>query len=250
MGKSRRDFSTEEFGRKKRKVKYTSILFAIFTLGVNIFAWFAYVSSANLEIDASVAAWDVVFSDNNGEATNAAIINVNMLPGMEPFSRTFRVVNRGEVVANFSYVVKSMELFGNIIDLSEEESSQVIDDLKNKYPFSISFNSARDTLGIDETVNFHVNVNWDYDSEEEKYYNLDKAYSFDPTLTYYSLGPSGYAPINVNASEFLALRNNLYLDKDSADSYFGEMCGEYEKRTHNACLKLDINMIVQQKKDN
>ena len=249
MGKSKIDFSSEEFGRKKRKVKYTSFLFVLLTLGVNIFAWFTYVTSASLQIDASVAAWDVVFTDDSGQTTNTAIINIHkMLPGMEPYSRKFRVRNQGEVAADFNYVVKSIELFGKVTKIEEESNEQVINDLKNKYPFSVSFVSPKNSLDIEETINFEVKVDWNYDSEDVIYYKLDDNYEYDSTLKYYVLDNNMYTEAIVDSSNFLALRDSLYLDKDSADSYFGEKCGEYESRTKNACLKLKLDMIVQQRK--
>ncbi len=58
-----------------------------------------------------------------------------------------------------------------------------------------------------------------------------------------------YVVAVVNSNNYLALRDNLYLEKDDADSYFGIKCGEYEENTHNACLKLRLSMIVQQKKN-
>ncbi len=42
----------EVLQKKFRKKKYLSILLALFTLGVNIFAWFAFSANAGLELDA------------------------------------------------------------------------------------------------------------------------------------------------------------------------------------------------------
>ena len=53
----------ESLRKSLNKRKYFSILLALFTLGVNIFAWFAFSANAGLELDANVAAWDVEFKD-------------------------------------------------------------------------------------------------------------------------------------------------------------------------------------------
>ena len=103
-------------------------------------------------------------------------------------------------------------------------------------------------MDIEETINFEVKVDWNYDSEDVIYYKLDDNYEYDSTLKYYVLDNNMYTEAIVDSSNFLALRDSLYLDKDSADSYFGEKCGEYESRTKNACLKLKLDMIVQQRK--
>ena len=86
------------------KRKYISIFLALFTLGVNIFAWFVFTTSATVGLDVTVASWDVEFRDDQQQQMQNFVINVTkMKPGMTDFSKSIYIYNRSDVQADFIY---------------------------------------------------------------------------------------------------------------------------------------------------
>ena len=50
----------------------------------------------------------------------------------------------------------------------------------------------------------------------------------------------------VTEDSFPTRRLDLYLEKDDADSYFGEACADYESANGAACVKYRIELKVKQ----
>ena len=62
---------------------------SLFTLGVNIFAWFVFTTNASVGLDATVASWDVEFRDDQDQAMQNFTISVTkMKPGMPDFTKS------------------------------------------------------------------------------------------------------------------------------------------------------------------
>lgn len=231
--------------KNRKKMLVQSFIFVLFLVGVNIFAWFTYVSRAETSLDANVASWDVEFNAN-GVATNKVNINISdMKPGMLDFNQEVLIHNMGEVPATFSYELSSLSVFGKNIDIS---NTDMLSKFENYYPFIIKTSSSKDLLDVGEYSTFAVTSNWKY--EEDKYFQLDNLYTFDQSVDYYRLINGVYVlDMTINASNFDANRNNLYLEKDDADNYFGEKCGEYEKSSGMPCIQLGIKLKVEQKNE-
>ena len=45
--------------KSRKRLLLRSFLFALFLIGVNIFAWFTYVSKAGLQLEGNISSWDV-----------------------------------------------------------------------------------------------------------------------------------------------------------------------------------------------
>jgi len=240
----------DELQKKRRKIKFTSLLFAMLTLGVNIFAWFVYVTNANLSIDATVASWDVSFLED-GVQTNSIVVDVtDMYPGMLTFKKNIVVTNKGEVSADFDYHLKSFTLLGDTYPISLDDSDSVIQDFSSKYPFLVKFSADKSVLNVNDSLNFDITVDWAYENKEITYFQLDHLYKFDPTLVYYRLNGGSYIVDNtIDSATYSTNRDNLYLEKDDVDSYFGTKCGEYKKQTGLPCFSLNMQLIVKQRKN-
>ena len=237
----------DSFSNRIRKKKYISILLALFTLGVNIFAWFAFSAQASLELDATVASWDVEFKDENDQViTRDILVEVTkMKPGMADFNKSIEIESNSDVQASFSYVVDSVSILGTSVDLTNK--GDVTDYLHDFYPFSIQLSSDKTTLSAVDSVTFSLDVVWPYDSATPLYFGQDEVYSYNNTFNYYIKSGDNYtrAPIS-NATAYNALKNNLYIEKDDADSFFGMMCKDYETTSGKACVELDMRLIVEQ----
>ena len=84
------------------KRKYYSIFLALFTLGINIFAWFVFSTTAQVGLDATVASWDVQFRDDSGDDSKIFVIDITkMKPGMNNYSKTISAHNHSDVTADF-----------------------------------------------------------------------------------------------------------------------------------------------------
>ncbi len=231
------------------KRKYFSIFLALFTLGVNIFAWFVFTTTARLELDATVASWDVQFRDNSGEEMQSFVVDITkMKPGMDDYTKTIMINNRSDVEAEFIYEITSFELLGYSIQMSD--SSAMINYLRNNYPFSVQLNASKDVLSASEEIQFDVSLTWPYESATEIYYKQDDVYEYDSSLPYYRLSGGIYSIYNVpNASTYESMKSRLYFAKDDADTYFGMKCHEYEEDTGRACLIINLKLLVQQKNE-
>jgi len=228
----------------KRK-KYLSILLALFTLGVNIFAWFAFSANAGLELDGTVASWNVEFKDSDEVITRDIVVEVtNMKPGMPDFNKSIEIESKSDVTANFSYQVLAYSLLGRTVNIHNK--GNIITYLRDFYPFSIRLSSDKQVLNYHDIATFSLDVVWPYDSETPLYYGQDEVYDYNQTFYYFTKSGNTYTPSTVTDANYSSLKSNLYLEKDDADSYFGMMCDEYEKTSGAPCLILNVRLLVEQ----
>ena len=229
--------------KKLRRRKFTSLLFAFFLLGVNAFAWFVFNTQVGVEVHGNVASWDIRLQDENNELVEEAVVEVNMKPGMSTYSETYIVNNLGEVSAAFSYEVESISVLGHTINLAN--INDPIDYCENYYPFSVTFSSTTNTIPSLGSTNFTVQVDWDFE-DSTKYYHLNDVYAYDSEFQYYTLNNNVYSEFSATPSNYLTNLNNLYLDKDDADTYFCMNCKTYETTSGHSCLEIGLLLRVTQ----
>lgn len=241
-----KNVNTKELVKRVLRKKYFVILCALFTLSVNVFAWFAFRSIADLSFTAKVAAWDVQFHDNNIETQNMYVSVTDMKPGMDTFTKSLAINNNSDVVASFSYEITGIKVLGHDIAFDNQEMANSI--VGEGYPFYVTFTPHTADIGIGASTNFTTSIDWPYESTEPTYYMLNNVYDYNSSLNYYSKIENDYVLNNdVTSSNFLSLRNNLYMDKDDTDTYFGLKCDEYHENTGNDCLVLRLKLEVIQK---
>lgn len=232
--------------QKSRKgMLLRSFLFALFLIGVNIFAWFTYVSKAGLQLEGNISSWDVEFNANGKPTTKVDFYVSDMKPGMLDYSQKVIIHNLGEVSADVSYDIASLSIMGRDVDASNKD--EIIRRLISFYPFSVNLNIDSVIIQPQGYTNFSASLSWDYENQE-KFYQLDSLYDYNGEFNYYNLVDGKYVVNDsVTADNFNELRNNLYLEKDDADSYFGYACGQYEKNTGKSCLAMKLVLKVIQK---
>ena len=236
----------ERLNRKLKRKKFTAILFALFTLGLNAFAWFVFSTQVGFEVHGNIVSWDIQLRDEENELVNDVVLNVEMVPGMTDFSKTYRVNNLGDVDAIFTYDISFIRILGRDIDISS--INDPYDYLENYYPFSITVSSEDDEISSMDSSDFTVLVHWDYEDSTE-YHALNEAYDYDAGFQYYTHDNSGYHPATITSSTYLANRSSLFLERDDADTYFGMMCKDYENTNNEACLQIGITLKVVQEND-
>ncbi len=232
--------------RLKRK-KYISILLALFTLGVNIFAWFAFSSNASLTLEGTVASWDVDFKDKEtGELYhNTTIELTKMKPGMPNFSKTIVVENNSEVSVNFSVEIVSFSILGHSIDLTGIDDPVAY--IRDFYPFSVNVSTSSTTVAPNSSLDFVATVTWPYETTPIPYFAQNEVYDYDSGFLYYKKSGDTYTEFSVaDAAAYTTEKANLYLEKDDADSYFGMQCHSYEASSGKPCLVVYVRLIATQ----
>lgn len=231
--------------KSRKRMLLRSFLFALFLIGVNIFAWFTYVSKAGLQLEGNISSWDVEFNANGKPTTKVDFYVSDMKPGMLDYSQKVIIHNLGEVSADVSYDIASLSIMGRDVDVSNKD--EIIRRLNFFYPFSVNLNIDSVIIQPQGYTNFSASLSWDYENQE-KFYQLDSLYDYNGEFNYYNLVDGKYVVNDsVTADNFNELRNNLYLEKDDADSYFGYACGQYEKNTGKSCLAMKLVLKVIQK---
>lgn len=231
--------------KSRKRLLLRSFLFALFLIGVNIFAWFTYVSKAGLQLEGNISSWDVEFNANGKPTTKVDFYVSDMKPGMLDYSQKVIIHNLGEVSADVSYDIASLSIMGRDVDVSNKD--EIIRRLNSFYPFSVNLNIDSVIIQPQGYTNFSASLSWDYENQE-KFYQLDSLYDYNGEFNYYNLVNGKYVVNDsVTADNFNELRNNLYLEKDDADSYFGYACGQYEKNTGKSCLAMKLVLKVIQK---
>ena len=231
--------------KSRKRLLLRSFLFALFLIGVNIFAWFTYVSKAGLQLEGNISSWDVEFNANGKPTTKVDFYVSDMKPGMLDYSQKVIIHNLGEVSADVSYDIASLSIIGRDVDVSNKD--EIIRRLISFYQFSVNLNIDSVIIQPQGYTNFSASLSWNYENQE-KFYQLDSLYDYNGEFNYYNLVDGKYVVNDsVTADNFNELRNNLYLEKDDADSYFGYACGQYEKNTGKSCLAMKLVLKVTQK---
>ena len=228
--------------KRMKKKKIMALLLALFTLGVNAFAWFVFSTHAEFTYEGQVTSWDVELQEGE-HAVNNFIIAVDMEPGMTDFEKEYVVNNYGGVNARLTYEVTSLSILGTTVDLTGV--ADPIAYLQTFYPFSIDISSDKTVILSGDEAEFDVVISWDFE-DATAYYQMNEVYNFDDSFIYYQKSGNVYTPFAVTSSTYTANRSSLYLEKDDADTYFGMNCGTYQDTTGLSCLELQISLAIEQ----
>lgn len=234
--------------KSKKKIARRSILLALFVLGVNIYAWFVFVSQSEVVVETNVSSWNVTFLDDNVVVHDLAI-NKLMYPGMDDYNKTLAILNSGDTVGELEYTIENYKFLGTSYTVSNPTT--FFQDMNDKYPFYQMVSVSGTTIPAGEMVNFYVQMKWNFEDDGTKpYYALTDVYEFKDDFTYYRKNGDDYvADPSITSSNFVANRSQLYVERDDADTYFGEACGAYENSTDKPCISYTVHLIVSQKND-
>lgn len=165
-----------------KKVKPTRLLILIFLLAFNTFAWFIYATEVSTGVNAKVKSWKIIFSDGDNEIVNYIDIDVSYIyPGMDQFSKSITVYNQSDVSAEVSFEVMSARIFDETFKTKEGyekdgetapadaiTSAELIAQLANDYPFTISLSSVSSVLVEGNNTVYGVTVNWPFESGDDE----------------------------------------------------------------------------------
>ncbi len=173
--------------KKIYALRYVLIIGILF-LSANVYAWFVYVSSVNVGLDAKIRSWNVLFEFHNTPVTEEIVFNVaELYPGMAQYSDVASVSNTGETNGTLSFKVKSFELFGVTYDEDDYTSAELEEMIENDYPFLINMSLTSGSIGSGDVESFNITINWPYESGDDE---LDTQYGQD-AYDYMQAHPTG-----------------------------------------------------------
>ena len=235
--------------KQRKRIKRRSIFFAIFVFGVNAYAWFVFVSKADVNVQANVISWDVNFLDENSPVKDLEIITDDLYPGMNRFSKTININNGSDIGAKVEFRIDKVNVLGEQVSIKFDSFDEAVTYFRDTYPFYVTFDYDKTILDAGDHSSFTVNIDWPYEKSDtgaREYYQLTSQYKYDSSVTYYNLVNNDYVKANVTETSFINNRENLYLEKDDADSFWGYSCKNYKKTNNDVCFKFHIIITVTQ----
>lgn len=182
-----KDEVKEEKNKKKTKniIKYINtktMIILIVLLAFNAFAWFIYITKASLELETHVAAWEINFKNDDQIITNDLLLEIDRIyPGMEDYTKEIEVINKGEINAELSYRIISIEIFGEKFEVGDQYSSDDLQNILESYPFKITIETSSNQIEAGTGQGkFTVKVVWPFESGNDivDTYFGNKSYEF------------------------------------------------------------------------
>ena len=232
--------------RKRNKfLKRRALILAVFVFVVNAYAWFVYISEADVRTDAAVKNWDLNFYDGT-TAIKEVVINPEMFPGMPEFTKSINIINASDVKADVEYKIKDVTLAGLPMFPTNTSDADIIDIVTDGYPFKVTISSGKDTLDETDSAPFTVKINWKYEDSSE-YYKVGYSFNYGDDYQYYTYSECNYTlDTTVNATNWASKKDTLFMQKDDIDSYLGTVCGNYQRTNNTNCLKFTVAITAKQ----
>ena len=182
MRKRRREKLTRKQKRIKNRVTLRTLFLLAITLIFNTYAWFMYATTVTTNMTARVDAWRVEFEVDNQSIERVFNIPIDhAYPGMTDQIKTVTIRNRGDKIADISYVIKSVRILNDIFVAADQldtgevipqgatssTSSALITKMQNDYPFKLGFTLNNSTLAIGASTTMNINFEWDYESGDD-----------------------------------------------------------------------------------
>lgn len=165
-----------------KKTKIMRIVFLIFLVMSNTFAWFIYATKIDSSVQVHVRSWNVVFEAGENQITDIVNLNVDSVyPGMSDYSYEIKAYNHSEVSATLSYVILEANIMGDqyITKEGREErgeqevltdltSLQLQSQLANSYPFHITISITNNVIQLGNGLEKYIlGVTWPYESNND-----------------------------------------------------------------------------------
>ena len=166
-----------------KQIKPTRLIFLIILLAGNTFAWFIYTSKVDGAISVHVKSWNVVFQADDTQVSSNIDIDVSSVyPGMDDYSFDVTAYNRSEVSATLSYKLLEVSILGNTyvtVEGREENgetpldtdltSAQLLNQLANNYPFTITLSISGSQLSAQNgEESCTLEVEWPYEQNDDE----------------------------------------------------------------------------------
>jgi signal peptidase len=159
--------------KTKKILKYINpktMIVLILLLVFNAYAWFIYATRASLDLTTHVAAWEISFDAGESQSTTSVILEIDRIyPGMEDYIKEIKVFNRGELLANLSYTVTSIQILGDSYEIGENYTADDLQNILDSYPFKITVETSTDQIAAETGEGkFIIKVVWPFESGNDE----------------------------------------------------------------------------------
>lgn len=152
------------------KINIISLFFiAVSSISVTL-AWFAYSGLAKVSTEIDIQAWLIEFEKDDKSASNDIVVSLDeVYPGMTTVHESIKIKNKGDSKAKLSYIIQSVRILDEELDIENIEQDYLRDKLSHEYPFSINVDlSDNFILAKDGEAEFEISVSWPLDSANIK----------------------------------------------------------------------------------
>ena len=163
----------------KKRLRRRTLFFLILTLMANTFAWFIYSNKVSNNITTGVKSWKINFKQDGVDIVNNVEFKIDSIyPGMPDYTNSLSITNIGETAANISYEVEEIKILDEFYNSDMYSSTDLINRLKDNYPFKMNFSINNQEVGTGQTSEFTFSLVWPYESghdEADTYWGKNSA---------------------------------------------------------------------------
>lgn len=153
----------------KKKLRRRTLFFLILTLMANTFAWFIYSNKVSNNITTGVKSWKINFKQDGVDIVNNVEFKIDSIyPGMPDYTNSLSITNIGETAANISYEVEEIKILDEFYNSDMYSSTDLINRLKDNYPFKMNFSINNQEVGTGQTSEFTFSLVWPYESGHDE----------------------------------------------------------------------------------
>lgn len=153
----------------KKRLRRRTLFFLILTLMANTFAWFIYSNKVSNNITTGVKSWKINFKQDGVDIVNNVEFKIDSIyPGMPDYTNYLSITNIGETAANISYEVEEIKILDEFYNSDMYSSTDLINRLKDNYPFKMNFSINNQEVGTGQTSEFTFSLVWPYESGHDE----------------------------------------------------------------------------------
>ena len=153
----------------KKRLRRRTLFFLILTLIANTFAWFIYSNKVSNNITTGVKSWKINFKQDGVDIVNNVEFKIDSIyPGMPDYTNSLSITNIGETAANISYEVEEIKILDEFYNSDMYSSTDLINRLKDNYPFKMNFSINNQEVGTGQTSEFTFSLVWPYESGHDE----------------------------------------------------------------------------------
>lgn len=153
----------------KKRLRRRTLFFLILTLMANTFAWFIYSNKVSNNITTGVKSWKINFKQDGVDIVNNVEFKIDSIyPGMPDYTNSLSITNIGETAANISYEVEEIKVLDEFYNSDMYSSTDLINRLKDNYPFKMNFSINNQEVGTGQTSEFTFSLVWPYESGHDE----------------------------------------------------------------------------------
>lgn len=153
----------------KKRLRRRTLFFLILTLMANTFALFIYSNKVSNNITTGVKSWKINFKQDGVDIVNNVEFKIDSIyPGMPDYTNSLSITNIGETAANISYEVEEIKILDEFYNSDMYSSTDLINRLKDNYPFKMNFSINNQEVGTGQTSEFTFSLVWPYESGHDE----------------------------------------------------------------------------------